>query len=45
MPPLLTLPVLQSPELVLQMPGEDKPRGLGLGVICRVDMVAVRCKA
>jgi len=44
-PPLLAMPLLQSSLRVLQTPAEDKPRGLGLGVTCRLDMVAVRCKA
>ncbi len=45
MPPVLAVPLLQSPVLVLQTPAEEKLRGRGLGVTCRLDMVAVRCKA
>ena len=45
MSPPLGVPLLQSPLLVLQMSAEEKLRGMGLGISCRFDLVAVRCKA
>ncbi len=43
--PLLAMPLLQSSVLVLLPPAEDKQRGFGLGVTCRLVMVVMHCKA